>query len=150
MSKKSDKLQEVYNNIEKELTEVQFKQVTQPFGEKGKEIAQEYKELHQEMEGKLGIKSVLSSSDNGANQQLQAPHGPNVKEDILIYDVMSTPQGLDLQKVVYIFREHNIVFYDSFQGGTAPSVMNEVKHIAFIDVEGEKISKQFNNIIKDA
>jgi hypothetical protein len=81
--------------------------------------------------------------------QLQAPHGRNPKEDILIYDIMTTPQGIDLEKIVYLFREHNVILYDSFKGGTSPKVMNKVKHIAFIDVEGEKISNQINKIIKE-
>jgi hypothetical protein len=34
----------------------------------------------------------------------------------LVYDVCSAPDGMTLDKIVSIWKEHNLVLYDSFNG----------------------------------
>jgi len=55
---------------------------------------------------------------------------PSKPTGALAYDICSTPDGMDLEKIVYIWKEHGFILWDSHKG-TKPQVFDplEVKGI---------------------
>ena len=60
----------------------------------------------------------------------------------LIYDLKSMPShdiGFDAEKMLYAYKEHGIVFYDSHEGGDKPEVVNIADmEVTFVDVSKEE------------
>jgi hypothetical protein len=46
---------------------------------------------------------------------------------VLIYDVHTVPDGMDLEKIVYIWKEHGFILWDSRDGGQEPKVLDPMK-----------------------
>tara|TARA_R110000803_G_scaffold183343_1_gene245683 strand:- start:301 stop:591 length:291 start_codon:yes stop_codon:yes gene_type:complete len=68
--------------------------------------------------------------------------------NILIYDINAIPNectGWDMEKIVYLFKQRGILFYDG-DNGEKPEVKN-VKDIdvRFVDVSREENQKILNN-----
>ena len=47
-------------------------------------------------------------------------------KDLVVFDLATMIQGWDLNKTMTIMKEHNILLYDSFNGGHKPFIMNQV------------------------
>ena len=39
-----------------------------------------------------------------------------MNEETLVYDICTVPEGVNLDKVIMVWKEHNVVIYDSFKG----------------------------------
>jgi hypothetical protein len=68
----------------------------------------------------------------------------------VVYDITSTPEGLDIQNMVKIFENHHVVFWDSGKGGLKPSLYESDRKLPtlIVDTKGqeldiEKYSKEF-------
>jgi len=69
----------------------------------------------------------------------------------LLYDVMSMPHGMNLDKIVQIWKEHDLVLYDSILGEKPMLVDAEEAGTVLIDVSNtskEKL-KQIDKLIKE-
>jgi len=63
----------------------------------------------------------------------------------LVYDVKSTPQGLDISNLVSIFNGHHVVFWDSSNGGTKPKLYSDEDleaTLAVVDTKGVEMDFQ--------
>ena len=70
--------------------------------------------------------------------------------NILTYDINAIPDniGLDMEKIIYLFRSQGILFYDGNEhsGGNIPTITN-IKDIdvQFVDVSRQQKQKLLNN-----
>lgn len=77
---------------------------------------------------------------------------------IIIYDINSCPDdsGLDMEKVVEIFKEHNWLLWDSSNrygiGSTEPKVVfapeEEKIEISILDLQDDDVKEKVNKILK--
>lgn len=64
----------------------------------------------------------------------------------LVYDIVSTPKGLDIGNLVKIYEQHHVVFWDSKKEGTKPKlygVDGTEAPLAVVDVEGKEMDLEF-------
>ena len=96
----------------------------------------ELKELQKEFKGEYGIESISELPTT----------------DILIYDLRSLPvnTGLDMEKIMWLFKEHKIVLYDSSHGGDTPHIANSTKEdIQFVETRTDRGQELINKINND-
>jgi len=69
-----------------------------------------------------------------------------MSKGVLVYDVCSTPDGMNIEKIVSIWKEHDFIMYDS-EIGHAPKVYDAEAEATMVDVSNttpeilSKISK---------
>jgi hypothetical protein len=68
----------------------------------------------------------------------------------LVYDICSIPDGITLEKVVYVWQDYNIVVYDSKNGGNKPELRDDISDVQLIDVStvDAKKLKQIQKLIE--
>ena len=74
-------------------------------------------------------------------------------ENILIYDITSLPESsenFDLEKILYLFKEHNIVLYDSTYGEKPEVVIVDINEmeVKFVDISLQENQKKLNGYKK--
>ena len=76
---------------------------------------------------------------------------PSKPTGVLVYDICSTPDGIDLEKILHIWKNHEFILYDSTKG-TPPSIINpENSKAVLVDVSNtseEKLS-EIQKLIND-
>jgi len=59
------------------------------------------------------------------------------KGQILVYDIASVPQGIDIEQIMYMYKQHGVVIYDSFstssQTVNAPYIFGNTENIEIQD-----------------
>jgi len=72
------------------------------------------------------------------------------EKNALVYDACSVPDGIDLDTIVRIWKEHNFIVYDSHNGET-PSIHNpnDIEAVV-VDISNtdEETLKQIQKLIK--
>ena len=70
----------------------------------------------------------------------------------LVYDICSVPEGMTVEKIVYIWKDHNLVLWDSKNEGSVPVLIDAGDaEIALVDVSNaspERL-KQIDKLIKE-
>ena len=63
----------------------------------------------------------------------------------LVYDISSTPNGLDMANFTKLFESHNVVFWDSEKGGTKPQLYSVDGKIlpAIVDTKGKELDLDY-------
>lgn len=64
----------------------------------------------------------------------------------LVYDVTSSPKGLDLANVVKIYEQHHVVFWDSSNKGTKPKfygVDGVAANLLIVDTAGKEVDIEY-------
>jgi len=56
-----------------------------------------------------------------------------IKGRILIYDIQSMPKFANLERLLYEFKNHQLVLWDSLLGGQKPQIIGNKKKLKFID-----------------
>ncbi len=66
---------------------------------------------------------------------------------ILIFDINACPTnaGLDMEKVMHLFKEHNVLFYDSHEGCEPTFIPTKDIHVNFVDLSKEENMKKLNH-----
>ena len=79
------------------------------------------------------------------------PESKLVKDNILIMDLTSIPtnHGIDLEKWAHFIKEQGVLFYDSSNGGDAPSFQKEDTTIKMYDVSVERDMKILEKILEE-
>ena len=74
-----------------------------------------------------------------------------VEDNILIMDLVSLPinHGLDIDKWSYLIREQGVLFYDSSNGGDAPTFQKEDTTIKMYDVADEEAMAELEKIMAE-
>ena len=60
----------------------------------------------------------------------------------LVYDINSSPKGLDIGNLIKIYEMHNVVFWDSTKEGVKPKLYGVEGHeapLAVVDLEGKEM-----------
>lgn len=68
-------------------------------------------------------------------------------KDTLVYDLQTLPEGLDINKMIYIVKHHNLVIYDSSNGGNEPRVLNKIDS-NYLTVEVKNLTDKQKEILK--
>lgn len=74
------------------------------------------------------------------------------KREALIYDVCSVPQGITMDKVVRIWKDFNLILYDSLNKGNAPVLMDAEKvKSKLVDISNTtpEILSQISKLLED-
>ena len=69
----------------------------------------------------------------------------------LVYDICATPEGWNLDKIVQIWKEHNIVLYDSHNGDKPFIYDSKDIEGVLVDVSNTtpEILSKISNLIKE-
>jgi serine protease inhibitor len=70
-------------------------------------------------------------------------------KDKLVYDICSVPEGINLDKVMSVWKKHDVVIYDSFKGNT-PFLYNGEVTGKLLDIasEDQETINQINKLLK--
>ena len=68
----------------------------------------------------------------------------------LIYDICSVPDGITMEKIVHIWKEHKLVLYDSHNGETPTIIDPENMKGVLVDMSNtdEKTLKQVQKLLE--
>lgn len=63
---------------------------------------------------------------------------------LLIYDLVSIPKsfGIDMDKVMWAYKEHQVLLWDSSRGGQEPKVINS--DVTFMTIDTSDESERHN------
>lgn len=63
----------------------------------------------------------------------------------LVYDVTSTPKGLDIANLVKIYENYNVVFWDSSKEGTKPALygVDGKASLMVVDTKGQELDLEY-------
>lgn len=71
------------------------------------------------------------------------------KKGILAYDICSAPDGINIDKIISVWKEHNFVIYDS-KLGSKPELFDAKVETILVDVSNTtpEILNQIQKLIK--
>jgi len=63
----------------------------------------------------------------------------------LVYDITSTPQGLDMANFTKLYEQHHVVFWDSSKGGTKPVLfsVDGKSSVAIVDTKDNELDLDY-------
>ena len=103
-----------------------------------------YNDTQKEFNGEFGI-DPFQEEDELSKGALQI-------NDVLVYDLQSAPKdcGMDMEKIIFLFRTEKIILYDSYYGGHIPHIIkaSEDIEIQIVDVQtnkGKEIVKKYKD-----
>ncbi len=69
---------------------------------------------------------------------------------VLVYDVCSAPDGMNIEKIVSIWKEHDFIMYDATLGD-APKVYDAEAEATLVDIStvGEEKLVEIQKLLKD-
>lgn len=67
-------------------------------------------------------------------------------KNTLVYDIFSVPHRVNIEEVIYLFKQHKIVIYDGTRG-FEPRIENGDGTIKFYDSRNVQDKKEFDKIV---
>jgi DNA-binding transcriptional MerR regulator len=95
----------------------------------------------------LNLTNIMTKSKSALDTQ----ESKLVEGNILIMDLVSVPtnHGLDLNRWAELIREQGVLFYDSSNGGDAPSFKEENTTIKMYDVKDEEAMAELEKLLSE-
>lgn len=72
------------------------------------------------------------------------------EQGLVEYDLVSLPNTLDVDQMVYIMKKHNMIFWDSSNGGKAPHILTTFDQDKLVvdtsDDKGKELLTKIKNL----
>lgn len=71
-----------------------------------------------------------------------------MKKPVLIYDLCSLPQHIEVERIMKIYDDNNVIFYDSALGEKPQIIDTNNIEVSYLDVSREENLKKLNGYKK--